>query len=95
MKNTIKALLFVLVAGLTISFTYGFTFVNNHGAPTKITVCHTPPGNPGNCHEISVSINALQAHLDHGDALVCYDPNELAYYEAIAVPTSTTVVIAY
>lgn len=33
----------------------------------KITICHVPPGNPGNRHTIEVSANALQAHLDHGD----------------------------
>ncbi|MFV9646532.1 MAG: hypothetical protein ACNYWU_11980 [Desulfobacterales bacterium] len=33
----------------------------------KITVCHVPPGNPSNFHDITISENALQAHLDHGD----------------------------
>jgi hypothetical protein len=33
----------------------------------KVQVCHIPPGNPDNFHTISVSQNALQAHLDHGD----------------------------
>ena len=34
----------------------------------KVDVCHLPPGNPGNAHTISVSINALNAHLGHGDS---------------------------
>lgn len=33
----------------------------------KVDVCHLPPGNPDNWHTISVSENALQAHLNHGD----------------------------
>ena len=33
----------------------------------KVTVCHVPPGNPANFHDITISENALQAHLNHGD----------------------------
>ena len=32
----------------------------------KVTICHVPPGNPDNAHTITVSRNALDAHLDHG-----------------------------
>lgn len=32
-----------------------------------VTICHIPPGNPANAHTITVSINALPAHLAHGD----------------------------
>jgi hypothetical protein len=49
----------------------------------KVTVCHVPPGNPGNCQEISVSLNALDAHLDHGDNLVCHDQDEEEEYRRI------------
>ncbi|HYD21897.1 MAG TPA: T9SS type A sorting domain-containing protein [Flavipsychrobacter sp.] len=41
-------------------------------APTegkKVAVCHIPPGNPGNAHVIYVSVNAVPAHLAHGDNL--------------------------
>ena len=34
---------------------------------TKVTICHIPPGNPANFHTITISENALQAHLAHGD----------------------------
>ncbi len=34
----------------------------------KVTLCHVPPGNPGNAHTISVSPNAMRAHLAHGDS---------------------------
>jgi hypothetical protein len=33
----------------------------------KITICHIPPGNPANAHAITISVNALPAHLAHGD----------------------------
>ncbi len=35
----------------------------------KVQVCHVPPGNPGNFHTITISDNALPAHLAHGDLL--------------------------
>jgi hypothetical protein len=34
-----------------------------------VTICHIPPGNPGNAHSITVSVSALPAHLAHGDAM--------------------------
>jgi hypothetical protein len=33
----------------------------------KVTICHVPPGNPDNAHTVTVSRNALDAHLAHGD----------------------------
>ena len=34
----------------------------------KVTICHFPPGNPENFHEISVDWSAVPAHvLLHGD----------------------------
>jgi hypothetical protein len=36
----------------------------------KVTICHIPPGNPDNRHEITVSIFAVPAHVMlHGDTL--------------------------
>lgn len=35
----------------------------------KVTLCHRPPGNPGNAHEITVGEPAVSAHLGHGDTL--------------------------
>ncbi len=35
----------------------------------KITICHIPPGNPGNPQSITISTSALDAHLAHGDTL--------------------------
>jgi hypothetical protein len=36
------------------------------GTP-KVEVCHFPPGNPDNFHTITISENALSAHLAHDD----------------------------
>lgn len=35
--------------------------------PAKVEVCHRPPGNPNNYQTITISANALPAHLAHGD----------------------------
>ncbi|MFA5261414.1 MAG: type II secretion system protein [Candidatus Omnitrophota bacterium] len=35
----------------------------------KVTICHLPPGNPSNEQTIEVSVNAVKAHLAHGDRL--------------------------
>lgn len=37
------------------------------GDSTKIIICHVPPGNPGNAHDICVSPNAIPAHMSHDD----------------------------
>ena len=34
---------------------------------TKVTICHIPPGDPGNYHTITISEKAFAAHLAHGD----------------------------
>ena len=35
----------------------------------KVTLCHIPPGNPGNAKTITVGASAVAAHLAHGDTL--------------------------
>ena len=32
------------------------------------TICHIPPGNPGNNHTIRIGESAFDAHIGHGDA---------------------------
>jgi hypothetical protein len=45
--------------------------------PPKVLVCHIPPGNPGNAHNICIAEPAVQAHLDnHGDHLGVCEPGE-------------------
>ena len=42
---------------------------------SKVTICHLTAGNPNNAHTIEVSVNALEAHLAHGDTMgVCSAP---------------------
>ena len=31
------------------------------------TICHIPPGNPGNNHTITIGNSAVNAHIGHGD----------------------------
>jgi hypothetical protein len=38
-------------------------------AAANTTVCHRPPGNAQNAHELIVSENAIAAHIGHGDIL--------------------------
>lgn len=65
MKRTL--LMLGLVLGIAI-FIFAFNTKENVSKENhKITICHIPPGNPGNAHEITIDSNALQAHLDHGD----------------------------
>lgn len=35
----------------------------------KVLICHIPPGNPANYNTLSISPNAVPAHLAHGDVL--------------------------
>jgi hypothetical protein len=53
---------------LLISFSAGLNAQNQNGnSGQKITICHQT-GNGGS-QTITVNINALQAHLNHGDVL--------------------------
>jgi hypothetical protein len=64
MKKIILGLSLVTVCCLTLSSSTEDKAINE-----KITICHIPPGNPANSHEITVSVNALSAHLAHGDSI--------------------------
>jgi len=44
-------------------------FEDEDRAGAKVTLCHMPPGNPGNAHTITVGGEAHKAHLAHGDTL--------------------------
>jgi hypothetical protein len=72
-----------LPAWLILLSAFSMAFSGNN-PPEWVTICHTPPGNPGNCHEITISINALSAHLAHGDAMVCHHEEEYANYVEMA-----------
>jgi len=63
MNSNKKALLFVLwCIGIA-----GFYVPGAIAEGAKVDVCHIPPGNPENAHTITISENAVSAHLDHGD----------------------------
>ena len=59
--------------GCQASATVNLTFINincsNNSNSVKVKVCHVPPGNPGNCNTICVSINAVQTLLNNGSYL--------------------------
>ena len=40
-----------------------------------ITICHVPPGNPGNRHTIEVDASAWPAHQGHGDSMGACPPD--------------------
>ncbi|MCH8330166.1 MAG: T9SS type A sorting domain-containing protein [Bacteroidetes bacterium] len=50
----------------------------------KVVVCHVPPGNPSNAHEICISVNAVKAHLNnHDDYCGPCDTSSKRYYEQV------------
>jgi hypothetical protein len=46
-----------------------FAAIPRVAAAMNTTICHIPPGNPANAHEITVSENAVYAHVMHGDTI--------------------------
>lgn len=61
----------VALGGLGLGGTAGDgvdTFAAKQQYGNKVTICHRPPGNPGNAHTIRVGEPAAQAHMrNHGD----------------------------
>lgn len=53
----------------------------------KVDVCHIPPGNPENAHTITISENAVEAHLEHGDYLGACDPEVIIEIDDPGRPT--------
>jgi hypothetical protein len=43
--------------------------VKSNGNGDQLTICHFPPGNPGNAHTIRIGSAAWPAHQSHGDTL--------------------------
>jgi len=50
-------------------FVFAATALIPRVAAANIQICHRPPGNPTNAHEISVSEQSIPAHIAHGDLL--------------------------
>lgn len=57
-------------APVTDTLTVEATEEEDDGADgEKVTICHMPPGNPGNAHTLTVGAAAQATHLAHGDTL--------------------------
>lgn len=55
-------------------------------ARAKVSICHSPPGNPSNRHTIKVSEKAVRAHLAHGDvAGVCNEGPRTINLQILAI----------
>ena len=63
---------------LTGTEEYAITLANGQPGctnPKKVLICHIPPGNPANQHDICVSTHAVEAHqTHHGDAVGACSP---------------------
>jgi len=86
MSNKVK------VPVLAIALLIGLSSFNNNN---KVTICHVPPGNPGNCHEITISMNALQPHLDHGDKLYCERESDYQEYLTLVGNSAERIIKTY
>jgi hypothetical protein len=77
----------------TASISLCITDVRVAGSNGKVYVCHLPPGNPGNRQTLSISVNAVDAHLSghSGDRLGSCDQtpcNNITVANSIANATS-------
>ena len=63
MNHLNRVLLTILLLALLGAFS------GTVSAANKVTICHVPPGNPDNAHSITVSKNAVDAHMAHGDSV--------------------------
>jgi len=60
----IPVMVAILMGSLMLSQS---VFAGEEEGQEKVTICHIPPGNPGNAHTISVGSAAVRAHEAHGD----------------------------
>jgi hypothetical protein len=68
----------------------GFYVSGAVAAGTKVDVCHVPPGNPDNAHTITISENAVSAHLDHGDRIGACESDKAAAVSESATQSEST-----
>ncbi len=52
-----------------------YDILSLQGGQTRVTICHIPPGQPDNRHEITVGEPAVAAHIAHGDYIGPCQPN--------------------
>lgn len=88
MKNT-KLILVSIIATLAIILNHNQIYAqgNGNGNNDKIEICHYPPGNPYNPQRITISIDALEAHLAHGDNIgYCNHIEKIDFFKFGAYP---------
>src|SRR2546428_14050229 len=61
------------------------------GAPEpKVTICHFPPGNPSNVHQITVGASAVPAHVtNHHDAVCAPGASDFCFGSGSSPPACT------
>lgn len=61
----------IVLALITLAFAMWMTNAPTLNAGDKCTICHVPPGNPGNAHTLNIGCSAVDAHLRNhpGDCL--------------------------
>jgi hypothetical protein len=61
----------IVLALITLAFAMWMTNAPTLNAENKCTICHVPPGNPGNAHTLNIGCSAVDAHLRNhpGDCL--------------------------
>ena len=69
-RSLVLATLAVAIAAVSANPSTAYADTSGH----KVLVCHVPPGNPDNTHEIVIDEHAVPAHLAHGDALGSCNP---------------------
>jgi len=57
----------LLVAIVLVSLVLFLSPLMTQAIQTQVTICHFPPGNPGNPQTIEVAEASLPAHFSHGD----------------------------
>lgn len=79
-------------ANANTSLCEGSSSVSASTAGAQVDLCHIPPGNPANAHEISVGHPAYAAHMAHGDSSApcgavdpCMDASNFAACESSGV----------
>lgn len=77
-KFTIKLLALISAFSVLTVITGGAAYAS---PVEKVVICHIPPGNPDNMHNIEVGKAAVDAHLAHGDSLsYCWGDTEISDY---------------
>jgi hypothetical protein len=75
----------ISLAVIVFAVAFAIPFLTNAGAG-KVNVCHITGSEKNPVVEISVSVNALKAHLDHGDFLPDASGNCV---QSVPTPTPT------